>query len=370
MSSGTGVRARLRLERTGLHLEPSLRSRRLRRSYISARAQKGGARPFQVCVIGAGVAGLTSAYRVLQECPNVQVTVVAERLGTDTTSSGAAGIWGPYKLSGTSDNLVHSWSKATHDHLALLHRSSQAAQAGVSLVSGVQLLPSADPPPFWRDIVFNFSPLNQHDLSLYPAGYRSGFHYSTFICEGKRYLQWLLSNIVRLGGRVIQQRVVLLDDVVEFDLVVDCCGLEAGVLFNDPELYPIRGQILRVAAPWVNNFLFADPYYVIPNRDYVVLGGTAQQGNWSTVASVQDRAAILEGCYNLLPSLREAEVTGEWVGLRPGRSKLRLDVEYYNIQGKTRPVVHNYGHGGAGLTLAWGCAGDVLRMTQSLSGAR
>ncbi len=30
------------------------------------------------------------------------------------------------------------------------------------------------------------------------------------------------------------------------------------------------------------------------------------------------------------------------------------------------PVVHNYGHGGAGLTLAWGCAGEVLRHLQEV----
>ena len=54
------------------------------------------------------------------------------------------------------------------------------------------------------------------------------------------------------------------------------------------------------------------------------------------------------------------------MGLRPGRTALRLEAENLDL-GEGRPstlVVHNYGHGGSGLTLAWGCAGDVANMVK------
>jgi len=44
------------------------------------------------------------------------------------------------------------------------------------------------------------------------------------------------------------------------------------------------------------------------------------------------------------------------LGLRPYRSTVRL--ECVDLENAKR-LVHNYGHGGSGYTLAWGCAEDV-----------
>jgi D-amino-acid oxidase len=61
------------------------------------------------------------------------------------------------------------------------------------------------------------------------------------------------------------------------------------------------------------------------------------------------------------------------VGLRPARPSVRLELEDLVLsegsggaQGQVAtPVIHNYGHGGAGLTLAWGCAADAAELTLS-----
>lgn len=62
------------------------------------------------------------------------------------------------------------------------------------------------------------------------------------------------------------------------------------------------------------------------------------------------------------------------VGLRPGRPSVRLELETVHLKsGSSKaslPVVHNYGHGGAGLTLAWGCAGDAAQLVQEALGRR
>ena len=46
------------------------------------------------------------------------------------------------------------------------------------------------------------------------------------------------------------------------------------------------------------------------------------------------------------------------VGLRPGRMEVRLEREEKN--GKY--LIHNYGHGGSGVTLSWGCADEVVEL--------
>jgi D-amino-acid oxidase len=43
---------------------------------------------------------------------------------------------------------------------------------------------------------------------------------------------------------------------------------------------------------------------------------------------------------------------------------VRLELERVEVaaRGAPLPVAHCYGHGGSGLTLAWGCAGDVVAL--------
>ncbi|HZN93159.1 MAG TPA: FAD-dependent oxidoreductase, partial [Myxococcales bacterium] len=67
-------------------------------------------------------------------------------------------------------------------------------------------------------------------------------------------------------------------------------------------------------------------------------------------------AAILRRCADLEPAVASAQVLGIKVGLRPGRPAIRLEAERRG----SLTIVHNYGHGGAGVTLCWGCAEAVV----------
>jgi glycine/D-amino acid oxidase-like deaminating enzyme len=67
----------------------------------------------------------------------------------------------------------------------------------------------------------------------------------------------------------------------------------------------------------------------------------------------------------LLPSLQQAQVLDHWVGLRPGRTRVRLALDQApGAGGAAAPIIHNYGHGGSGLTLAWGCAGEAVQLAR------
>ena len=66
--------------------------------------------------------------------------------------------------------------------------------------------------------------------------------------------------------------------------------------------------------------------------------------------------AILARCARLDPRLRELHVLAEPVGFRPERPEVRVAEQ--TSDGSAR-IFHNYGHGGAGVTLSWGCAEEI-----------
>jgi len=60
----------------------------------------------RVCVVGAGVIGLSTAYRLQDASLDVDVTIVSEEFSPNTTGDGSAGFWRPFLLSGVPDELV------------------------------------------------------------------------------------------------------------------------------------------------------------------------------------------------------------------------------------------------------------------------
>ncbi len=69
--------------------------------------------------------------------------------------------------------------------------------------------------------------------------------------------------------------------------------------------------------------------------------------------------AIVARCTWVRPELAGARVVDHRMGLRPARPRVRLAVE--ELPGGTR-CVHNYGHGGAGVTVVWGCAREAAAL--------
>ena len=124
---------------------------------------------------------------------------------------------------------------------------------------------------------------------------------------------------------------------------------------------PIRGQIVVVEQVGLQQWWMDDvtETYAIPRSETIVLGGTAEQGNWSRVPDPAAAQAIVARCAAIVPeharALERARVVAHRVGLRPGRPTVRLEEE--RIGGSR--VVHWYGHGGSGVTLSWGCADGV-----------
>jgi D-amino-acid oxidase len=314
----------------------------------------------RIAVIGAGTVGLSAAARLKEEYGDgVEVTVIAEAFYNQTTSYGSGGLWEPYQIAGTAEEQVNLWGKLAFDHFLSLLHGPDAGASGTQLLTAYQLF-TADQEytiPSWKDIVFSFSELSQEDLRAMglPSRFVKGFTFGTLVIEQKYYLKFLTDKLTDAGVSFVQRKIEDIQELIDgsnpvgsFDAIINCTGLgSAKSVVHDEEMYPIRGQVLRVKAPWINNVWFFGTSYIIPNVDTVVLGGTAQKGNWDTTVSLADTEKILGDIAEVFPSIRDAPIENVWAGLRPGRTPLRLESEVMSgHDGHSVLVVHCYGHGG------------------------
>jgi D-amino-acid oxidase len=96
--------------------------------------------------------------------------------------------------------------------------------------------------------------------------------------------------------------------------------------------------------------------YVIPRTDDCILGGYDRP----VAAPDSEVAAIVERCRAAVPEI-SGEVRAVRRGIRPVRHAVRLELATF--EGRT--IVHNYGHGGAGFTVSWGCGREVGRKVKT-----
>ncbi|XP_052778169.1 D-aspartate oxidase-like isoform X1 [Mya arenaria] len=325
----------------------------------------------RVCVVGAGVIGLSSALRVLDVCPDAEVTVVAAKFSPETTTDVSGGFWEPHLLGDTPEADVRRWSSKTFEHIVRIADSSSARETGACYVSGYQLNENpGTQAPFWKDDVLNFRLLTAQEVKAFP-GMGMGFFYTTVMLEPCLYLEWLLKRYQSRGGKIQKKHLQRLSDlsVEGYDVIVNCTGIGARDLVGDTSLTPYRGQVIRVSAPWLKtHYSFClkngTECYMLPGMNYVVMGGTEAAGDWNTAPRESDRQIIWDACTKYVPNMKAAKVLGDHVGLRPGRPSVRLEVETLNVGGKQIPVVHNYGHGGGGVTLHWGCAEQAASLVR------
>lgn len=136
--------------------------------------------------------------------------------------------------------------------------------------------------------------------------WRYGSFKTTLITEPRILMAHLFKQFLANGGKLIERKVESVSEFAgDFDVVVNCAGLGARNLLGDQTMYPIRGQVLRVNAPWIKHFYFAeDDTYIIPNSQLVVVGGTRQKRNWSLEISREDREGFLQRCSAMVPSIK------------------------------------------------------------------
>src|SRR5438105_2699309 len=318
-----------------------------------------------VAIIGAGVSGLTCGV-LLAEC-GYGVTIFAEELGERTTSAAAAAIWFPYDAE-PADKIL-AWSLVTYERLRLLAGQQNTGVTMLELRSFARR--GEIPIPDWAKSLgaqLLVSPVtaeisDREQRSGPEPVFSSGFRMIVPLTDTTRYLDYLRDRFIRAGGRIRGGvRLKRIGEVPSpFKIIVNCAGIGAGELVADREIEPHRGQVAIVSKldlPWA--IVCDDPplMYAIPREADCVFGGT-NSTSYQREPIPADRDRIVAECSRTL-NIKPPPVIATRVGLRPFRkSGVRLES---NKVSPDRTIIHNYGHGGCGFTVSWGCAEDVLTL--------
>jgi len=317
------------------------------------------ANEFEVLVLGAGVIGLTTAITLAESGLRVGVRTASPPGATTSVAAGA--VWGPVTCGPAQ--RVRGWARTG---LAVFRELEADPATGIVTRTGreVSRVP-ADPPP-WLDLTDGLEVYRESEL---PPGFVCGWRYRAPVIAMPVYLDYLVARLERAGVAVDVNPITSLTEVkagadgaFSAPVIVNCTGAAARHLVPDPAVHPIRGQVVVIANPGIDEFyidhtLDGDDYvYIFPHGDVVLLGGTAQEGNWDRQPRQDIAERIMRDCSAVHSRLRGARVVAERVGLRPCRPEVRLEAEA--LPGG-RTLWHNYGHGGAGVTLSWGCAREI-----------
>ncbi|GAA0578369.1 FAD-dependent oxidoreductase [Paractinoplanes ferrugineus] len=315
--------------------------------------------PSDVLIVGAGVSGLTTGFRLARQ--GLRVRIRAEDAPGSTNSAAAGAIWDPIYA---EHPRVGVWAARSYK---VFSRMTERGFPGVRLVDGIEA--SRDPmeTPEWARLLPGYRECELREL---PPGFEHGWHYRAPIIDMPPYLARLEQLVREAGGDF--EFGVHLSSLADADapIVVNCSGAGAHDLVPDPEVTPIRGQLVQIRNHGVTDFFaehtpeLGEMVYLLPQGDTILLGGSAEPGIADPEPDPAVAAAIIERCISIFPWIEQAEVVGHRGGIRPSRPKIRLEHE----EADGRHVVHNYGHSGAGVSLSWGCADDVTDLVLGLLG--
>lgn len=348
-------------------------------------------------VLGAGVIGLTSAIELSR---HYDVRVVASQIGPATDSRKATAVWHVYlvtesELTTSDPHLV--WAEKTL--LRLIRVAQEMPDAGLEIIEGTELFRTAKPAldQCWMPLARRHLGLtdldqqeidafNDYDRAALPPAVRSlmkahpvlwGYKLNAPAASMPVYLAWLQREAERAGVTFEQRSVSAFSDVQDPGIcLINCSGFGARELASDAAFVPYKGQyfVLQADDGAPSAYIGDDDNpagmsYSIPRAGEVLVGGTAERGCDSLSPDVRwDDVRARAGLYVPWVAEHAGAVGDPVVGIRPVRATgVRLEVDS-NSAGF--PIVHNYGHGGSGFSLSWGCAERVAELVSMIVGDR
>ena len=301
----------------------------------------------RVIVVGAGVVGLTCAVRLLEA--GLRVDVVARDLPLETTSAAAAAIWYPYRalpqdrVDGVGADVVRRLRRA--------RRTPTRSDRRVRMVPGTEVLAGSPARPL---VARGGAGAGAHPGRASRTG-RAGWSFTTPVADmsGLPAAGWR-AGWRQLGGTITRLNLSALPAA---GLVVNCSGLGARLLGGGPDAsYPCAARSWSSSRSGWRGGGSTRPVRRTSCRASATSWSAAPTSRASGAVRRRrrPRPTILARGARLVPELRAARVLRHKVGLRPVRPAVRLE--------RVGDVVHCYGHGGAGVTLSWGVADEVVAL--------
>jgi D-amino-acid oxidase len=332
-------------------------------------------------VVGAGVVGLSSAIRLRLAGAHVEVI---SSPNVAMVSAVACALWLPACLnkadgiSGCDISLESVARDSWNCYKWLLNELGQSA--GVRrLIHHEYIKSGQDDPPYWLQNIFSSSDLASCRLKWGGVTYDRIWKFSTIVIDMTKYMSWLRRWADSLGIIFDVRHLGSLDEASssETSAIINCSGLGAKSLARDWSVRPVRGQVLFLEAIDETDIeslvgVGIDEYCLVPRIKDIGVGSLFEDvddSNHIEPRYSQKSEDKLRAAVGILAELcgvdrLSLEFSGRSaVGLRPSRTNgARLEAE----QRHSGLVIHNYGHGGGGVTLAWGCASQVARLASSL----
>ncbi len=303
----------------------------------------------RVAVLGCGIVGLTSARQLQRR--GFDVTIYAAALPPATTSNMSWASFTPTSGLVGIRSRTPEWDAQFRRALDISYRDLQllvGRDYGVSWIdeysttnnaallaqSGGRSAAGAPPPPGGQSDAL-IPPNLQIGREWLPEGahpFASRFarRFPTLRFEPSIYLEALMRDVIAFGGRIVVRRFDTPRDLMllQENIIVNCTGLGSKTLFSDPELIPVKGQlVVLVPQPEVHYSAGG----MLPRSDGIILGHVMQTGVSTLDVDEEARTRVVESAITFFKSMRmPARAMGSELGDQGARSS--------GLQSDGRPV--------------------------------
>lgn len=253
-----------------------------------------------VAILGAGVAGLTTAYDLL--ALGYEVHLYSDKWNPNLTSNVAAGIWTPF--SSYADLLPEK--KKLHQRILKTaeERLSRSVQnnpefEGVKNIYGYVL----------TDDTQNYSQGDAVTLYFDNGIIKKAQRVKRIGLDGKLFMDDLFRKVKSKGATLHQMHFENLDQISSLpeSIIINCLSLGSREIFNDHELMPVRGQLVYYKPQnEIDYFLFQFIpesnfiFLLYPWNDRLILGGVYEYGQEELITTPATIDRILQNAQQIL----------------------------------------------------------------------
>ena len=285
----------------------------------------------KVLVIGAGVAGLTIAWRLLQA--GCTVTILDRAQPGHGATWAAAGMLGvtaemqdapdpQRKLAMQSNDLWRDFAVELEavSGLSVGHQRSGALMLAADSAE-LETMRARGP-------VLDTAGVSA--LAPLVTGTPGGLWVADEAHVDSRMLaQALTGAVLKAGGQILPNEAVV---AIEGGTVLTSYGryrgdavlLAAGAwtgLLDPVPVTPVKGEIIALAPPagvaMPRPVIWGNGIYLVPRGDRLLVGATVQRAGFDTATTAEAAAHLRGRAQALIPSLRDWTLADHWAGLRP-----------------------------------------------------